>query len=215
MRDASGRASDDSSEALASRAEAERRAGRFERARELAQLALAGAGAHPSAHIAHALALIDSGDLDGAHRALEHSFFALGGELPGELAQDAYAGELRGSEAEPLATLADDELESAFEAAEAQPSEMHDANRVVAAALRVIEDGEPEGVDLVSSDSPFATETVASLLESQGHRDRALEVRSAARARGRVRDARVDEARRERVVSTLARWLENLRRRTA
>ena len=215
MRDASERASDDSSEALASRAEAERRAGRLEHARDLAQLALAGADAHPSAHIAQALALMDSGDLVGAHRALEQSFFALGGQLPGDLAVDAYAGELLGSEAEPLATLAEDELESAFEAAEAQPSEMHDANHVAAAALRVIEEGEPEGVDLASSESPFATETVASLLESQGQRDRALEVRSAARARGRFRDARMDDARRERVVATLSRWLENLRRRTA
>lgn len=214
MRAASGRAGDDSSEALASRAEAERRAGRPERAREFAERALAGDAPHASAFVAHALALIDSGDLVGAHRALEHAFLALGGELQEELVAVAI-DEFDSSDAEPLATLAEDELESAFEAAEAQPSEMHDANHVAAAALRLIEDGEPEGVDLASSDSPFATETIATLLESQGQPARAGAVRSAARARGRSRDARLDEVRRDQVAATLSRWLENLRRRTA
>lgn len=188
---------------LAGEAEAERRAGRLERARMLAEAALATAAPHPAAHTAYALALIDSGDLVTAHRALETAFEALGGIV----LADALAAE--------AGPLADSELESAFEQAESDPSEMQDANHVAAAALRVVEGGEPEGVDLSSAESPFATETVAELLERQGQPGRAHDVRSAARARGRFREARLDEAQRERVVQTLSRWLENLRRRTA
>jgi tetratricopeptide (TPR) repeat protein len=202
-----------SSAALGAQAEAERRAGRPERARELAQAALDHAAPHPSAHAAFVLALIDCGDLVSAHRALERAYLALGGELvePG----DAHAGESWEPSAAPLAALAEAELESAFEAAESQPDEMHDANQVAAAALELVEDGTPEGVDLTSTDSPFATETVASLLERQGRPERAGEVRSAARARGQLREVRLDEGRRARVVATLTRWLDNLRRRTA
>lgn len=203
------RTSESAGLALAARAECARRSGDAERARVLAQLALETGDPHPAARIAHVLALIDSGDLVSAHRALEAAYEALGGELaePEPAALEPPAAE--------LSALGDDELEDAFEAAEAEPGEMHDANQVAAAALERVEGGTPEGVDLSSSESPFATETVASLLERQGQRQRADEVRSAVRARGQFREQRLDEARRERVVATLSRWLENLRRRTA
>jgi len=200
---------------FSAQAEAERRAGRPERARSLAEAALAHATPHPSAHAAYVLALIDSGDLVGAHRALEGAFLALGGELIEQSDEHAAENWDRGAAPAALATLADEELETAFEAAESQPDEMHDANQVAAAALELVEDGTPEGVDLTSTDSPFATETVASLLEKQGRGARAGEVRNAVRARGQLREVRLDEGRRERVVATLTRWLDNLRRRTA
>ncbi|HEU4427855.1 MAG TPA: hypothetical protein VFT98_03805, partial [Myxococcota bacterium] len=146
------------SAALSAQAEAERRAGRHERARELAEAALAHAAPHPSAHAAYVLALIDSGDLVSAHQALERAFVALGGELIEPEAQPAESWD-RDAAPAALATLADDELETAFEAAEAQPDEMHDANQVAAAALERVEGGTPEGVDLTSVNSPFATET--------------------------------------------------------
>jgi len=203
---ANARPSDSESAELAARAESARRAGQLDRARELAGAALESAAAHPAAHVAYVLALIDSGDLVSAHRALEHAYTALGGVV--EPSEDA-------REAAPLAALADDELEYAFDAAEAQRDEMHDANHVAAATLELVEEGTPEGVDLASADSPFATETVAGLLERQGQRARADEVRSAARMRGQFREQRLDEVHRERVVATLTRWLDNLRRRTA
>jgi hypothetical protein len=204
------RTSENASAALAARAERERRAGRAERARELAEAALDGDAPHPTARVAHVLALIDCGDLLSAHRALEAAYAAFGGEFsaPEAAAEPDAAPEVLGA-------IADDEVEDAIEAAEAQPDEMHDANHVAASVLESVEEGEPEGVDLTSADSPFATETVASLLERQGQRQRADEVRSAARARGQFREQRLDDARRERVVATLSRWLENLRRRTA
>ncbi len=205
---------DADSAALAARAEGERRAGRPERAREFAEAALETGAPHPAARVAHVLALIDCGDLVGAHRALERAYVALGGALEDE--HEVIAAEPIGlGDPAPLAALADDELENAFDAAEAQPDEMHDANHVAAAALELVEDGVPEGVDLTAAESPFATETIATLLESQGQSERASEVRSAARMRGQFREARLDEARRERVVATLSRWLDNLRRRTA
>jgi hypothetical protein len=208
----SERTSEVPSAEFAAQAERERRAGRPERARELAQVALDCAAPHPAARIAHVLALVDCGDLVSAHRALEAAYAAFGGELAA--GDDALAVAHEPAPA-PLAALADDELEDAFESAEAERDEMHDANHVAAAALELIEDGAPEGVDLTSARSPFATETVASLLERQGQRERADEVRSAARARGQFREQRLDDARRERVVATLSRWLDNLRRRTA
>ncbi len=192
---------------LAGRSEAERRAGRPERAREIASAAVAADGSHAPGHVALALALVDCGDLLSAHAALERAFDALGGVV-GEPA--AAAGELGG-----FGSLGDSELESAFETAEAQPDEMADANHVAAAALRLVEEGEPEGVNVASAESPFATETVAGLLERQGHASRAREVRSVARERGRRREAGLDDAERARVVATLSRWLQNLRRRTA
>ena len=208
-----GRTSELDSAALAARAEGERRAGRPERARELAHAALDARPPHLASHAAYVLALIDCGDLVTGHRALEEAYLALGGTVvEPEIAAPA-ADELALPTA--LTALADDEVESAFETAEAQADEMHDANQVAAAALERIEDGVPEGVDLSSAESPFATETVADLLERQGQRERALEVRSAARVRGQFREQLVDEARREQVVATLTRWLENLRRRTA
>jgi hypothetical protein len=205
------RTSESESAELAARAERERRIGQPERARELAQAAIDGDAPHPAARIAHVLALIDCGDLVSAHAALEASYDALGGEVAG--IEEAAVASAPTSEA--LAALGDDELEQAFDAAEAQPDEMHDANHVAAAALELVEDGVPEGIDLTSTQSPFATETVADLLERQGQRQRADQVRTAARARGQFREQRLDEARRERVVATLSRWLDNLRRRTA
>ncbi len=196
--------------ALAARAERLRRTGEPERARELASAALEADATNAAAHVAFVLALIDSGDLVSAHNALEAAYDALGGEIEGVEAEGP-------GEPAPLAlaALEDGELEDAFDAAEAQRDEMHDANHVAAAALELVEDGVPEGVDLTSVESPFATETVATLLERQGQRDRADEVRSAARLRGQFREQRLDDARRERVVETLTRWLDNLRRRTA
>lgn len=197
------------SQELAARAEAERRTGRPEAARDLAQAAVDHAAPHPCAHAAFVLALIDCGDLVSAHRALERAYAAFGGTV---------GGEQQAPEPSPepaLGALGDEELENAFEVAEAQADEMHDANHVAAAALEVVEDGAPEGVNLAAPDSPFATETVAALLERQGQRGRADDVRSALRMRGRFREQRLDEARREQVLAKLSRWLDNLRRRTA
>ena len=71
-------AGDDESRMLAAQSEDERRAGRPEAARDFAEAALETESPHPAAHIAYVLALIDSGDLVTAHRALERAYVALG-----------------------------------------------------------------------------------------------------------------------------------------
>jgi hypothetical protein len=105
--------------------------------------------------------------------------------------------------------LAEAELESAFEDASAEPEKMVDANDLAAAAVRAVE-REAEKVSFATPDSPFATETVAGLLERQGHAGRARAVRDAISQRPRAEEHGSDE--RGRVIQTLERWLENLRR---
>ena len=157
--------------------------------------------------VARALALFDRGDLLGARRELEGLARMLAPSTPA-LEEGAHASA-------SLATIGDSELESAFEEAEAQPGEMVDANSVAEVALRLVEEGAPEGVDLAAQDSPFATETVAGLLESQGHAERAQEVRSRVRERRAPREHTLTPAQRAQTLATLSRWLTNLRRRTA
>jgi hypothetical protein len=159
--------------------------------------------------VARALVRFDRGDLVGVRRELEALARLLAaGADPLEAADESPDGAA-------LATIGDSELESAFDEAEAQPGEMVDANSVAEVALRLVEEGTPEGVDLASQDSPFATETVAGLLESQGHAERAREVRSRVRERRSPREHALTPAQRAQTLATLSRWLTNLRRRTA
>ena len=79
------------------------------------------------------------------------------------------------------------------------------------AALRSVEAGRPEGVvDLSEPESPFATETVATLLERQGDAGRARAIR---RNLGSEPELGLDDPEtRQQWVGTLERWLDNLRR---
>jgi hypothetical protein len=78
-----------------------------------------------------------------------------------------------------------------------------------------VEEGQPEGLaDPEEPDSPFATETVAQLLEQQGAVERAeairfkLESGAAASASG----SGFEPDPRTRWIGTLEHWLDNLRR---
>lgn len=201
-------------------AEAHRRAGDAEKAARVAREGLAERPGLPAGRVALALALLDLGRVDEARaelaavlddvpahplarRARQEDADSEAADVPG-------AFEAPGREAsDPLGTLDEGELEAAFDEAEAEPEEMMDANHVAEATLRQVEDGTPEGVDVARRGSPFATETVASLLERQGHDERARAVREAAGRSGPVRD----DARRDTVLATLERWLDNVRRR--
>ena len=104
------------------------------------------------------------------------------------------------------------EIDAAFDQAEARPDEMWSANHVAEATLRGVEGGAPEGVALPDVDSPFATETVAGLpLAAQGHGERANEIRRTLAAGTGDETAHAAAQRRERIISTLERWLANLR----
>jgi tetratricopeptide (TPR) repeat protein len=186
-------------------AEAHRRAGDAEKAAHVAREGLAERPDLPAGRVALALALLDLGRLDEAREELARVL----DEVPAH-ARARAALEAQGEPAsEPLGGLDEGELEAAFEAAESDPEEMVDANHVAEAALRQVERGTPEGVDVVREGSPFATETVAALLERQGHGDQARVVRETAARRS----ATADPARRQTVLATLERWLDNVRRR--
>lgn len=190
-------------------AERSRRRGDAHAALEIAEAGLATSPADERGRIALALALIDLGDLP---RAREELARALEGAAPAApQATAGFAGD-----------LADDELDSAFAAAETNPDEMMDANRVVQRTLEqhADVDGAEGDFDLVGHPT-YATETMASLLAGQGRAAEADALRaSLARSAPAAEDtARWDEtgvgpdhAEQLRIVTTLEGWLHNLRR---
>jgi hypothetical protein len=202
-------------------AEAERRAGRPEQARRLVEAGLVEEPYELSGRLVLALACLDLLDVESARRALEPAVAGWSLNAPQPLALGSDQGEPFAVQSDPLADLAENELERAFDHAEAEPAEVWTTNRVAEAALRAVERGEPEGVRAVERgepegvrldepDSPFATETVAHLLESQGDSGRARAIRRA--LTGEVAEAELSPGERKRWVATLERWLDNLRR---
>jgi hypothetical protein len=191
-------------------AEAERRAGRPEQARRLAEAGLVEEPYELSGRLVLALACLDLLDFESARFALEPAVAGWSLDLPEPLALGSDEGEAFAVQSDPLADLAENELERAFDHAEAETAEVWTTNRVAEAALRAVERGEPEGVRLHEPDSPFATETVANLLERQGDPGRARAIRRA--LTDEAEEAALAPDARKRWVSTLERWLDNLRR---
>jgi hypothetical protein len=190
-------------------AEAERRAGRPEQARRLAEAALVEEPFELAGRAVLALACLDLGDAAGARLALEPAVLGFAVGRPEPIALGPATGEAFAVQSDPLADLAENELEHAFANAESGPADVWTTDRVAEAALRDVERGEPEGVSLDDPGSPFATETVAGLLERQGEPARAQAIRRVLEGR---EDATLAPEERKRWVSTLERWLENLRR---
>jgi hypothetical protein len=204
------RASEDAN--WAREAEAKRRAGHSEQARRLAEVGLVDEPHHFAGRAVLALACLDLCDLEGARRALEPVVTRLAALAPEPLdAGPALDDEPFAVQSDPLEDLAENELEHAFAQVEAESVEVWTTNRVAEAALRSVEGGRPEGVvDLAEPASPFATETVATLLERQGDPERARAVRRTiereAEASGETPEAH------QHWIGTLERWLDNLRR---
>lgn len=99
------------------------------------------------------------------------------------------------------------EIDAAFEQATPERDEMVSADSVAAQAIRSLEN---EVLHEVGSDEvgiPVSTQTVAGLLEEQGHAGDAAVMRQEL-------DARV-LADRERILGTLERWLDNIQRNRA
>jgi len=191
-------------------AEAERRAGRPEQARRLAEAGLVEEPYELSGRLVLALACLDLLDFESARLALEPAVAGWSLDVPEPLALGSDEGEAFAVQSDPLADLAENELERAFDHAEAETAEVWTTNRVAEAALRAVERGEPEGVRLHEPDSPFATETVANLLERQGDPGRAQAIRRA--LTDEAAEAALAPDARKRWVSTLEHWLDNLRR---
>lgn len=202
----------DANDSWVREAEARRRAGHPEQARRLAEAGLVDEPQHFEGRAVLALACLDLGDLAGARRALEPAVARLASAAPEPLdAGPSLDDEPFAVQSDPLEDLAENELEHAFSQVESESVEVWTTNRVAEAALRSVEAGRPEGIaGLAEPESPFATETVATLLERQGDPERARAIRRSLSDEREAADAE-PEARKE-WVGTLERWLDNLRR---
>jgi len=204
-------ASDETETSWVGFAEAERRAGRPEPARRLAEAGLMDEPHHLEGRAVLALACLDLGDVEGARRALEPALAGLAVSAPAPLeVGSALEGEPFPVQSDPLLDLAENEVEHAFAHAESEEVEVWTTDRVAEAALRAVEAGRPEGVALEAPASPFATETVATLLERQGDAERARAIRRTLERE--VAEASLVPEERKRWIGTLERWLDNLRR---
>jgi hypothetical protein len=173
----------------AARADAQRRAGRAAEAERTARHALASEPRSLRLRVALALALFDQRRTDAARLELEQAL-----ALP------------------PAPELSDQELEDAFDGARPEEEQMFDADRVAERALREAELGPADEIAPPSSDSPFATRTMAELLERQGDREGAARIRSRLERPRPAAPASPAAERRRRIVGELERWLANLRK---
>jgi hypothetical protein len=193
-------------------AEARRRAGHADQARRLAEAGLVDEPHDFAGRAVLALACLELGDVEGARRALEPAVAGLSSVAREALdAGPSLENEPFAVQSDPLEDLAENELEHAFAQVESEAVEIWTTNRVAEAALRSVEEGRPEGVaPLGEPASPFATETVATLLERQGDPVRARAIRRTLEREVEAASEVPEE--RKRWIGTLERWLENLRR---
>lgn len=126
-------------------------------------------------------------------------------------ARDVLSGCLAGPAASAASErISDQELERAFASAQPETDQMRNADDVAHAAILHVDGtlddaGAPEIAETDEIGEPFATETMAGLLERQGDSEAAEQIR-AALAGGSAR-----RPRRQDVMETLERWLDNLR----
>jgi tetratricopeptide (TPR) repeat protein len=213
-------AGDPGAPAFPALAEAQRRAGRPAEAERVARAGLQVQPGQVAGRVALGLALLDLGRVEEARAELARVLEA----IPDHLMARAALGDALSESApaaphvedeSPLAQIGEGEVEAALAAARAEREAMLDAERVALAALRDVEgresepsDAREDADDLVSgANSPFATRTVAELLERQGDLERAASLR---RSLGE-RAARGPDAKRRALVAELERWLERLR----
>lgn len=187
-------------------AEAHRQRGDPKRAEEVARAGLAARPDHVAGGVTLALALIDQGRSREARTVLEQTLQSAPEHALARRALEEL-GVPRASS--PLLEGLDSELEAAFETARPDAEAMVDANDLAREAVRRVD---YEATELVTAEgSPFATRTVANLLEQQGDLDNAEAVR-----RGLQEGTKPsDTDRRQRVLTTLEGWLLKLRQRRA
>jgi hypothetical protein len=191
-------------------AEANRRAGRAEEAERVAREGLRRRPELLAGRVALALALLDQERVEEARLELQRVLE----DVPDHpVALAALAERAGGASPDSLEALGDAEIDGAFAEAETALGELVDANELAARAVRAADLDEPEGLLGAGAESPFATRTVADLLERQGHPADAEALRRQLARRGDEPAASLPaEARREELIATLERWLENLRR---
>jgi tetratricopeptide (TPR) repeat protein len=198
-------AGDATAPAFPALAEAHRRSGDPKRAEEVARAGLACLPDHVAGGVALGLALIDQGRPEEARGVLERTLEVTPEQVLAQRALEELGGSPRTS---AIFDGLDSELDAAFEVARPEAEVMVDANDLACEAVRRAHPAPEAAAELVTAQgSPFATQTVADLLEQQGDLDNADVVR-----RGLSEKAEhSDEERRRRVVATLEGWLKKLR----
>lgn len=187
-------------------AEAHRRAGDPKRAEQVARAGLAGRPDHVAGGVALGLALIDQGRQAEARAVLVRALEATPEHLLARRALEDLAG--TSPELPALDTL-DSELDAALELARADSEAMIDADDLAQEAVRRVDPIPDEATELVTAEgSPFATRTVAHLLEQQGDADAAQVLRRNLEQRRE----RSSAERKRRLVTRLEGWLVKLRR---
>ena len=199
-------AGDAAAPAFPALAEAHRRSGDAKRAEEVARAGLASRPDHVAGGVALGLALIDQGRPEEARAVLEDTLE----RTPEQVLAQRALEELGGSP--PSAAVfdgLDSELDAAFDVARPEADAMVDANDLAQEAVQRVDPAPEEATELVTAEgSPFATRTVADLLEQQGDSDNADALRRSLEEKTRQSDAE----RRRRVVTTLEGWLVKLRK---
>ncbi len=189
---------------FAALAETRRRTGQVQEAERLAREGLAAQPASVAGRVALGLALLDQGRAEEARRELEGAVDCL-------VMDSAPAALPPASPVWGQGAIRDDELDRAFATAEADPDQMLDATSVAQQALRQADLDEPEAL-AADPASPFATPTMATLLERQGDPKSAEAIRAALATRGGRSSVPRAGGRQAPHIATLEHWLENLRR---
>lgn len=232
-------------------AEAYRRAGFRDRARAVAALGLESAPELMAGRVALGLALLDLGEDAEARREFESILGSVPGVPAGLLAEppqeqapssatvdpetDAehpvWATPLAEPSTAPISipvqetktVLRPEEIDLAFESAEADSDAMLDANSVAEEAMRSAIADEPDDTFSAAEHPRFATRTMADILEGQGDRAGAENIRASfddgteaePEARETAADAQAGIGDAAPIIATLESWLENIRRKVA
>ncbi len=195
---------------FAALAETQRRTGQVQEAEHLAREGLAAQPASVAGRVALGLALLDQGRAEEARREFEGAVDRLVME-PAPAPGPAPAAGPPASPAWGQGAIRDDEIDLAFATAETDPDQMLDATTVAQQALRQADLDKPEAL-AADPASPFATPTMATLLERQGDPKSAEAIRAALAARGGPSFMPRAGGRQAPYIATLEHWLENLRR---
>ena len=180
-------------------AEGHRRAGMMDQAEQMVR---SGLDEHPDCAegaLVMALVLLDQSRDEEARRVIADWADT---NLGVEVTDESVSGEAFGTE------VSDGEVEIAFESAETDRDEVIDADSI---AQQAVSETEFDPTDeFVSPDSSFATRTVANLLENQGDKQRASQIRAMMDSSESDTEVKTQN-RNARKIERLERWLVNIR----
>jgi len=180
-------------------AEGHRRAGMMDQAEQMVR---SGLDEHPDCAegaLVMALVLLDQSRDEEARRVIADWADT---NLGVEVTDESVSGEAFGTE------VSDGEVEIAFESAETDRDEVIDADSI---AQQAVSETEFDPTDeFVSPDSSFATRTVANLLENQGDKQRASQIRAMMDSSASDTEVKTQN-RNARKIERLERWLVNVR----